>query len=405
MFYTQTFDNGIRLIHIPMPSNICCCGMVVNTGSRDQDERECGMAHFVEHNIFNGTARHTARQIANRLELLGGDLNAFTTKEVTCSYCIIPNYAYADGIKTISEMVFESTFPLKKIRKEAGVIAEEIESYKDTPSDLIFDEFESLIFGKKALGTDILGNAKTLMEYTSDDIMRFVKRTYNTDQMVLFTLGGTDWSNILKIAEKTIEHVPENRRSWTRTNNEEYTPQNKEKKKKTHQAHLIIGNRAAQIGSAEYTTTYLLNNILGGPSLNSRLSLAMKDRNGLTYEVDSNFYSYTDSGVFAIYVGTDDKNIDKCRKIIRREMDKLIDNKISSTSLDKMKKQAIGQLIIGNENKENLSIAAGKEFLLQNTYTELNEMKQLITNVTSEDIRSTAEKLFAEDELSSLLYY
>lgn len=405
MYFTHKFSNGIKLVHLQQASNVCCCGIGINTGARDQTPSQTGMAHFIEHTMFKGTARRTATQIINRLEDVGGELNAYTTKEETFVYATTLARDFERAAELISDMVFNATFPQKEITREAEVIAEEIESYNDTPSELIFDDFEELIFDKQTLGIDILGSARKLAKYTTDDAAGFVKCNYNTDQMVFFSVSPLDFKKVLNVVEKCVGGIPANLRKHTREQNTIYTQKDIEKRKRTHQIHLVVGNRSCALGSDEFYPMYMLNNILGGPGMNSRLNLALREHNGLAYTVESNLTTYTDSGVFCVYVGAEQKNLDKCRKLISREMEKLATTAITPTALAKYKRQTLGQIAIANENKEALALSIAKSFLHRDKIATYEQICEYINEITAENIRKAAEKVFDEQMLSSVLYY
>ncbi len=399
-----TLENGIRIIHLHSNSAVGHCGIIINAGSRDEEENEHGMAHFIEHAIFKGTKKRKAYHILSRLDDVGGEINAYTTKEETTIHTSFLINDYERAMELISDITFNSIFPSKELTREKEVIIEEIKSYKDDPAELIFDDFEELIFKDQPLGKNILGNAKDLRRFTKKDIESFLKKNYHTDDMVLCSVGNISFSKFKKLAIKYFGQIPANPRVKERTKIENYTPQTKIIKKKTHQTHCIIGNIAYNANDDKKVVLTLLDNLLGGPGLNSRLSLLLREKYGYAYHVESNYSPYSDTGVFSIYFGTDKENFNKCIKLIKKEFETLRTKKLGIVQLKKAKRQLFGQIAINSENNANLLLGMGKSFLLFNKVDNLQRIKDKIEAVTVDDIQKVANEILDFDKMSMLVY-
>jgi len=400
-----TLKNGIRVVHKPDSSPVSYCGIAINTGTRDEKEAESGMAHFVEHLLFKGTTRRKAWHIINRLEDVGGELNAYTTKEETFVYATVLSADFERAMELCADVVFHSTFPQNEIDKEVDVIIDEINSYNDSPSELIFDEFEGLIFQNYSIGRNILGDAERLQTYTTQDTFRFVDRNYCTDRIVFFSLGSVSFKKIIQWAEKYLGEAPERLLKTKRTTPEIYIPQRKIVEKDTYQAHVMLGNRAYSLPDENRLALYLLNNILGGPGMNSRLNLALRERNGLAYNAESSYTSYSDTGILFIYFGTDIKNEDKCCNLVFRELKKLRNQKLTPVQLAKAKKQLLGQLAISQENKESLCLNLAKSFLYFNRFESLAEVHKRVEAITAEQLQQIANEILDESRISVLSFH
>jgi predicted Zn-dependent peptidase len=399
-----TLENGIRIIHLYSKSAVGHCGLIINAGSRDEEEHEHGMAHFIEHAIFKGTKKRKAYHILSRLEDVGGEINAYTSKEETTIHTSFLKDDYERAIEIISDVTFNSTFPAKEITREKEVIIEEINSYKDDPAELIFDEFEELIFKNQPLGKNILGTPKDLRRFTKKDIESFISKNYNTDEMVFCSVGDISFTKIKKLANKYFGQIKPNPRVNPRDRTNNYIPVNKTVKKKTHQTHCIIGNKAYNAHDNKKVAMILLDNMLGGPGLNSRLSLLLREKHGYAYHVESNYSAYSDTGIFSVYFGTDKENYEKCIKLIKKEFELLRTKKLGIVQLKKAKRQLFGQIAIGSENNASLVLAIGKSFMLFNKVDDLEKVKEKIEAVTVEDIQDIANEVLDIDKMSMLVY-
>lgn len=340
----HTLSNGLRIIHEPSSSKVAYCGFAVDAGTRDEAENEQGMAHFVEHLIFKGTRKRKAWHILNRMENVGGDLNAYTNKEETVIYSAFLTEHFGRALELLADIVFHSTFPQNEIEKETEVIIDEIQSYEDTPSELIFDDFEDMIFRNHPLGRNILGRPDLLKKFRSEDAMAFTSRFYQPSNMVFFVLGDFNFQKIVRQVEKLLVDLPLVTVENQRTIPPLYVPEQLVVHKETHQAHVMIGSRGYNAYDDKRTALYLLNNILGGPGMNSRLNVSLRERRGLVYTVESNLTSYTDTGAFCIYFGTDPEDVDTCLKLTYKELKRMRDVKMTSSQLMAAKKQLIGQI-------------------------------------------------------------
>ena len=400
----HTLSNGLRIIHEPSSSKVAYCGFAVDAGTRDEAENEQGMAHFVEHLIFKGTRKRKAWHILNRMENVGGDLNAYTNKEETVIYSAFLTEHFGRALELLADIVFHSTFPQNEIEKETEVIIDEIQSYEDTPSELIFDDFEDMIFRNHPLGRNILGRPDLLKKFRSEDAMAFTSRFYQPSNMVFFVLGDFNFQKIVRQVEKLLVDLPLVTVENQRTIPPLYVPEQLVVHKETHQAHVMIGSRGYNAYDDKRTALYLLNNILGGPGMNSRLNVSLRERRGLVYTVESNLTSYTDTGAFCIYFGTDPDDVDTCLKLTYKELKRMRDVKMTSSQLMAAKKQLIGQIGVASDNNENNALGMAKTFLHYNKYESSESVFRRIEALTAEGLLEVANEMFAEEYLSTLIY-
>ncbi len=403
-YNTYTHENGLRIIHLPTASQVVYCGYEIAAGTRDELPGEEGLAHFCEHMTFKGTQRRNALQIINALEKFGGDMNAFTNKEDTVFYAAISKEHFDKAVDVLTDIVFHSQYPQQEIDKEVEVICDEIESYNDSPAELIYDEFENILFQGHPLGHNILGNAERLRQYTTEDALRFVRRNYRPDNMVFFAYGDIDFNRLIKsfknmsfpsentaIAQPQPISLPQCDRQYTF-------------EKSTHQAHVMIGTRAYHYNHPDRFTLYLLNNILGGPGMNARLNLSLRERHGLVYTVESTMVNYSDTGIWSVYFGCDHKDINKCCRLVRKELDHMIEKPISENLLSSAKRQLKGQIAIACDNREQFALDFGRSYLHHGHERDLDEMYRRIDAVTSDQIREVANELFNLNHLTTLIF-
>ncbi len=403
-FYTHTLSNGIRLIHHPIDSPVGYCSLLINAGSRDESEDEHGLAHFIEHVIFKGTQKRKAYHILSRIDDVGGELNAYTTKEETCVYASFLKEDFRRAIELLYDIVFNSTFPIKELQKEKEVILDEINSYKDSPSDLILDDFEELIFQNDPIGRNILGRPETISKFTRSNIHNFINNNYHTDQMVLCTVGKIKHEKLYKIIGEYFNRVPSNIRNNNRVPILPYHPQTLNKKMDTFQSHIVIGNRAYDFNHSSRLGLLLLTNLLGGPGLNSRLNMSLREKNGIAYNIESIYTPYFGTGAFSIYFGSDHNNLEKSIKIVLKELKKLREKKLGKIQIHNARRQLKGQITIAGENKENLMLSIGRSFLLYNKVDTLEEIYSKIDNLSPEGLISIANEIFDPSLLSYLIY-
>jgi predicted Zn-dependent peptidase len=401
---TYTLANGLRIIHQPSASPVAYCGFAIDAGTRDERGDEQGMAHFVEHLLFKGTQKRKAWHILNRMENVGGDLNAYTNKEETVVYAAFLTEHFGRAVELLADIVFRSTFPQREIEKEVEVIIDEIQSYEDTPSELIFDDFEDLLFRGHPLGHNILGRPELLRGFRSADALAFVRRYYHPSNMVFFVWGNVSFKQVVRQVEKYAGEIPAGERVAGRTPPPLYVPEKAIVNKETHQAHVLIGRCSYAAGDERRTALYLLNNILGGPGMNSRLNVSLRERRGLVYNVESNLTSYTDTGVFSIYFGSDPADADMCTELVRKELRRLCERRLSATQLTAARKQLIGQIGVASDNNENNALGMGKHFLHYNTYEQPEEIFRRIEALTPDALWEVANEMLNEAGLSKLKY-
>ena len=399
-----TLPIGLRSIHEPTLSKVSYCGFAIDAGTRDEAENEQGMAHFVEHLIFKGTEKRKAWHILNRMENVGGDLNAYTNKEETVVYAAFLTEHLERALELLGDIVFHSTFPQHEIEKETEVIIDEIQSYEDNPSELIFDDFEDMIFRNHPLGRNILGKPDLLRSFRTEDVLSFTRRFYQPGNMVFFVQGQYDFKKIVRLAEKHLADVPAVTVDNQRVPPPLYVPERLVVPKDTHQAHVMIGSRGYNAYDDKRTALYLLNNILGGPGMNSKLNVSLRERRGLVYNVESNLTSYTDTGAFCIYFGTDIEDMDTCLKLTYKELKRMRDVKMTSSQLAAAKKQLIGQIGVASDNFENNALGMAKTYLHYHKYESSEVVFKRIETLTAEQLMEVANEMFAEEYLSTLIY-
>lgn len=412
-YNTYTLANGLRIIHKPSVAEVVYCGYQIAAGTRDELPGEEGMAHFCEHMTFKGTEHRNALQIINGLEQLGGDLNAFTNKEDTTFYAAVQKEHIAKAISLLTDMVFHSTYPQHEIDKEVEVICDEIESYNDSPAELIYDEFENMLFEGHPLGHNILGNADQLRTYKTADALRFVKRNYRTDNAIFFVYGNVDFKRVVRLVSSAMMGASSSTSMASSSSGAgcASTPgrfgqgaREITKDIGSHQAHVMLGTRSYDIHHPLRIPLYLLNNILGGPSMNARLNLALRERNGLVYTVESTMVSYSDTGMWSIYFGCDPRDVRKCLRLVRRELDKVMQKPLSDNALQKAKQQLKGQIAIACDNREQFALDFGKSFLHYGWEKNVEKLFDSIDKVTVDDVQKVANELFAADKLSTLIF-
>ena len=409
-YQTAVLDNGLRIIALPTASPVVYCGYQLNVGTANELPGEEGIAHFCEHVTFKGTTRRTAIDVIQCLEEVGGDLNAFTTKTDTVYYSAILKDHLPRAIDLLTDIVFHSVYPQKEINKEVEVICDEIESYNDSPAELIYDEFENLIFRGHPLGHSILGTSERVRRFTTDDALRFTKQYYLPMNSVFFAYGDVDFEYLLRLLEKengakvkVIEEVEKPVESSLPPLSE-YQPQVVEIDKHTHQAHVMIGNRAYSIHDKRRMALYLLNNILGGPGMSARLNLALRERRGLVYTVESTMVSYSQTGLWSVYFGCDADDRAECMRLVRAELDRFMSVPLSDEELSIAKQQLKGQIGIACDNRENLALDFGKVFLHYGWKKDITALYRDIDAITAEDIQQVACELFPEERLTKLVY-
>ena len=422
----------MRVIHMMSPTHVAYCGIAIDAGTRNEELSEQGMAHFCEHMMFKGTQKRRAWHILNRMEAVGGDLNAYTNKEETVVYAAFMKEHLARATELIADVVFNSTYPQHEIDKEAEVIVEEIESYNDTPSELIFDEFEDIIFKGHPLGHDILGTKEMVRSFRTEDALRFTQRLYRPERMVFFVFGNYSFEKVKKIVEKCIQQPLQtlpltppceggekshyrSETSWERVSTP-LPPKEGQgggsvgsagsivREKGTHQAHVMIGCAAYPSNDKRRVALYFLNNLIGGPGMNSILNVALREHYGLVYTVESSLTNYTDTATFAIYFGCDTEDVEKCLRIVRKELDKLMQVPLTKRQFEAAMKQIRGQIGVACDNFENYALDMAKSFLHYNKFEGVEDTFQHLNQLTPELLQQVAQDLFSEQNLTTLIF-
>ena len=476
-YNTYTLDNGLRIIHLPSDSKVVYCGYQINAGTRNEEPGEEGLAHFCEHVTFKGTERRKAWHILNCLESVGGDLNAYTNKEGTVYYSAILKEHIARAVDLLTDIVFHSVYPQAEIDKEVEVICDEIESYNDSPAELIYDEFENIIFKGSPLGHNILGTAEQVRRFTTEDALRFTRKLYRPDNAIFFAYGDIDFKKLVRLLQRALaddesvvnlaeEKLPQisqiTQISWNENSiaeenlpqitqitqisgdknfiaekksvssvksvgpknypsvgeenypsvgqenypsvGEEIAGQTIVMQKNTHQAHVMIGTRAYDVNNSRRMPLYLLNNMLGGPGMNAKLNLALREHNGLVYTVESTMVAYGDTGIWSIYFGCDEHDVKRCLRLVRKELDKFMQKPLSEAQLKAAKKQIKGQVGVACDNRENFALDFGKSFLHYGWEKNVDRLYEQVDEITAEQIQAVAQELFDKDRLTTLIF-
>ena len=429
-YNTYTLDNGLRIIHLPSDSKVVYCGYQINAGTRNEEPGEEGLAHFCEHVTFKGTERRKAWHILNCLESVGGDLNAYTNKEGTVYYSAILKEHIARAVNLLTDIVFHSVYPQAEIDKEVEVICDEIESYNDSPAELIYDEFENIIFKDSPLGHNILGTAEQVRSFKTEDALRFTRKLYRPDNAIFFAYGDIDFKKLVRLLKKSFlseerrvksEETTFGDRRESQFNSPEaqaqfniqhstfntqhsFEGQTIVMQKNTHQAHVMIGTRAYDVNDSRRMPLYLLNNMLGGPGMNAKLNLALREHNGLVYTVESTMVAYGDTGIWSIYFGCDEHDVKRCLRLVRKELDKFMQKPLSEAQLKAAKKQIKGQVGVVCDNRENFALDFGKSFLHYGWEKNVDRLYEQVDEITAEQIQAVAQELFDKDRLTTLIF-
>ena len=469
-YNTYTLDNGLRIIHLPSDSQVVYCGYQINAGTRNEEPGEEGLAHFCEHVTFKGTERRKAWHILNCLESVGGDLNAYTNKEGTVYYSAILKEHIARAVDLLSDIVFHSVYPQAEIDKEVEVICDEIESYNDSPAELIYDEFENILFKGSPLGHNILGTAEQVRAFKTEDALRFTRKLYRPDNAIFFAYGDIDFKRLVKLIGRALADDESDKLAeegshadfaddadfsgdtgFSEGRNSENTQISQARQmtqisgeamdsrdslgsidsrdslgsidsrdslvsrdsiagqtivmqKNTHQAHVMIGTRAYDVNDDRRMPLYLLNNMLGGPGMNAKLNLALREHNGLVYTVESSMVSYGDTGTWSIYFGCDEHDVKRCLRLVRKELDKFMQKPLSDAQLKAAKKQIKGQIGVACDNRENFALDFGKSFLHYGWEKNVDRLYEQVDEITAAQIQAVAQELFDKDRLTTLIF-
>ncbi len=399
----HTLANGLRLVHVSMPTQVAWCGLAINAGSRDEQEGHYGLAHFVEHTIFKGTKHRRAWHILNRMERVGGELNAYTTKEGTMLYSVFPGEHLPRAVDLLADLVQWSVFPQEELDRERDVVLEEAASYRDTPSDAVYDDFEDLLFADSELGHNILGRKEDLERLSSDDCMRYLKTLYVPANMAFFSVGPARPDRVFRLAEKAFGAMSHALPPRHRSVPSSVAPFNKVIQIGTHQAHTIVGARVPDMSHPLRYALMLLNNILGGPGMNSLLNVELRERRGYVYTVESTLTLLSDCGWMEIYLGCDSRDVKSSLRVIDRITARLGQELLPERRLEAYKKQYCGQLVVAADSSEFMAMRAGRGLLYHGTVATVAQTIERIQAVTSDDIARAASYL-SRDALSSLTF-
>ena len=399
-----TLPNGIRLLHRRKQGEIAHMVLVVATGSRDELESQNGMAHFIEHTVFKGTQSRKPYHILSCLDNVGGDLNAFTTKEETCLQASFLNTYYKRAMDLLSDIAFQATFPEHELEKEKEVVLDEINSYLDMPSEEIYDVFEDTVFKGHPLGRNILGTNDSVKGFTRDDVLTFRAGNYSTDSMVLATIGDISFAEFEKMAmhffgTRQAHLVPSHRKPF-----KAYMPRMVEMERRNHLSHCMIGGLAPEFSHPKKRTMVLLNNILGGPAMNSRLSLNIREKYGFAYTIESQYNAYSDVGLFSVYMGVDPDSLDKAIGLVYKELNKLCTQKLGTMQLHHAKQQLIGQLALGRESGMSELLAITRSMLMNEPIESVPDIIHTIDIITAEDLMAEANEVFDRNRLTTLIF-
>jgi predicted Zn-dependent peptidase len=404
-YNVHTLPNGIRLLHVPSASAISHACILINSGSRDESENEAGLAHFIEHLIFKRTEKRSTNQILNRLESIGADLNAYTTKEYTCIHASFLNPYLERTLELFNDIVFHSTFPEDELDKEKSVILDEIASYLDQPEEAIYDDFEDLIFANHPLGHNILGTTESVGKLSRKDISDFISKNYHTDKIVIAVLGNYSLDKLVRIGTKHYDDIPANSHAHTRIAPEKVPVANMVSDKPISQAHVVLGMPAYSLHHPFKTGLLLLNNLLGGTGMSSILNLQIREKYGIAYTIETGYSPLSDTGLFTLYFGTDKEKTEKALKLIYKEFSKLKANPLTENQLQKAKNKFIGQIALGEENRIGLIISMAKSLLDYDSIDDLQTVFRKIQAVTTSEMADIANEVLDESNLSALTFY
>jgi len=404
-YNVHTLPNGIRLLHVPSASAISHACIIVNSGSRDETADQAGLAHFIEHLIFKRTEKRSTNQILSRLEDVGADLNAYTTKEYTCIHASFLNPYLERTLELFNDIVFHSTFPEDELEKEKGVILDEIASYLDQPEEAIYDDFEDLVFAGHPLGRNILGTTESVEKLSRKDIRDFIATNYHTDKMVVAVLGNYPLSKVVKIGEKHYGNIKENLHQPDREAPVSAPFFNKQFPKPISQAHTIIGSQAYSLHHPYKTGLLLLNNLLCGTGMSSILNLQIREKHGIAYSIESGYSPLSDTGIFTLYFGTDKEKVEKALSLIYKEFKKIKEKPLTESQLQKSKNKFIGQIALGEENRIGLIVSMAKSLIDYDKIDSLETVFKKIEAVTTTEMAAIAEEILDEKNLSILTFY
>jgi len=401
-----TLNNGLRVAHLKVSSTLLVhCGFVINSGSRDDGPIE-GIAHFLEHMLFKGTQRRKTVHVLNHLENVGGELNAFTTKEPTSVYATVQKKHFQRAVDILVDITFRSSFPDSEIQKEKTVIKDEINMYLDNPDENIYDEFQEMVFENHPLAHNILGTEKSISQINSQHLKQFIENNYTSDNIVFVVVGNVSINRTVEALNKFMDDI--NLSSLSKSHNYQpikYLPKKVEKPSDFGQSYGIMGIPC-------YTDTHemrypmiLLNNLLGGPGMNSRLNLGIREKYGFTYHIESGYSAFSDTGLFHCYLSCEEQYLKRSFELIRKELQKLKNKKLGRLQLQQAKNQISGNLIISSESRTGLLLHIGKGIVKYGRANSIIETISKIENVSADQVLEAANEIFNFEEFSELIYY
>ena len=401
----HTLSNGLRIVHKQVHNTkIVHCGFVLDIGSRDEQENQQGIAHFWEHMAFKGTQKRKAFHILNRLDSVGGELNAYTTKEKVCFYASVLDKHLENALELLTDITFHSVFPEKQIEKERGVILEEMAMYQDSPEDALQDEFDSQIFANHPLGYNILGTNESVRSFNRNDFIQFVQENLDTDRLIFSCVGNVSLAKVVKLAQKHLQELPRFQTERKRPLFSGYMPTQKTVYKSLTQSHCVMGRTAYALTDEKRLPFIMLSNILGGPAMNSRLNLALREKKGLVYSVDASYTPYLETGLFNISFATEPKQLAKSIKLVHKELQLLKEKPMGSMQLHFAKEQLIGQLAMSEENNSSLMLMMGKSILDMERIESLESIFERIRSITAAELQEISREMFDENSFSMLTF-
>lgn len=404
-YQIRELANGIRIVHQEVThTRMVHCGFILDIGSRDEEEDQIGLAHFWEHMAFKGTHKRKAFHIINRLDSLGGELNAYTTKEKLCFYASILKEHFAKAGELLCDITFNSVFPPKQIEKERQVILEEMSMYRDSPDDSIQDDFDEILFPGHSLGNNILGTEESVKQFTQQHFLDFIQKRLDTSKIIFSVVGNISFKKVLSTVTPFLAAIPAKHSTYQRLSVNGYIPKITTTYKEITQAHCALGKPTRGIQDPNRYKLFLLNNILGGPSMNSRLNMALREKHGLAYSIESVYQAYTDAGFIGIFYGTEEPAAAKARKIVMRELKRIREKKLGTLQLHMAKEQTIGQMAMAEENYPGLMLVYGKTLLDKGRIEPLENIFSVIKSAKAEELQDLAQEVYDEDQFSFLTY-
>lgn len=402
--YIFELKNGIRIVHQPMKRAAAHCGLMIGAGSRNELKHEHGLAHFMEHCMFKGTEKRKTFHILSRLDAVGGELNAFTSKEETWIHASFLKEHFERAIELIADIAFNSNFPEKEIEKEKEVIVDELNSYKDSPAEMIFEEFDELVFGNHPIGRSILGSEKSLATFTRDHLIAFRDRNYNNKNLIFSSAGDIELDKLKSLIEKYFGDHKLQKAKPVRKVEAIHNTKHIIEKRDIHQVHYVMGAPAYEFHDERRPGLTLLNNILGGPAMNNRLSMNIRERHGIAYHIDSSYAPFSDCGIFSIYLGTEKSNLEKSKKLIWKELDILKNTRLSSRQLNESKKQIMAQIALAHDSGSAVMFSLAKSLFMFNRIDTVDEVFKRVQEITAVQLQDIAHEIFDKKKISSMTY-